>query len=112
MSTCDDLRARRAAIPPDIDRAERDLQGAIAELKKEPHNKFLAEEVNKLGKELAGLRSELQAVDEQIGHVQIFFASLCGQQVIVDELVDAPPRRFVKIASGLEDRRGVADPRT
>ena len=66
MSICDDLRAQRSAIAADIDTTEIDLKGAIAELKQDPHNKFLAKEVAQLQKELAGLKSQLNAVDQQI----------------------------------------------
>jgi hypothetical protein len=38
---------------------DRDLKGAIAELKQDPHNKFLAKEVAQLREQLAGLRSQV-----------------------------------------------------
>ena len=66
MSICDDLRAQRSAIVADIDTTEIDLKGAIAELRQDPHNKFLAKEVAQLQGELAGLRSQLNAVDQQL----------------------------------------------
>ena len=66
MSICDDLRAQESAIAADIDTTQIDLAGAIAELKQDPHNKFLAKEVAVLEKELAALKVQLAAVDQQI----------------------------------------------
>src|SRR5689334_1029461 len=66
MSICDDLRAQDSAIAADIDTTQIDLAGAIAELKQDPHNKFLAKEVAELEKELAALKMQLAAVDQQI----------------------------------------------
>ena len=48
MSICDDLRAQRVTTAADIGTTEINLKGAIAELKQDPGNRFLAKEVARL----------------------------------------------------------------